>query len=192
MIRLASHNTMTYLPPTKWWMRLLKPIYKCQDLTIQEQYNKGVRVFDIRIRYDFADYKWKFAHGIVFLKGEVTEVFDLLNACKDCCIRIVLESNNDNILQSEFFKSLLCKLVVDYPNIYFFEGTRKYDWFKLGNNIVKTNLPYVQRISSMDGKWYNFWCPRLYAWMNNKKVLFDKSIDYNNYIFVDFIGKYFK
>ncbi len=28
---LASHNTLTYLPPRRWWARLLRPFWQCQD-----------------------------------------------------------------------------------------------------------------------------------------------------------------
>ena len=40
---LGSHNSMSYLP-IKGWKKILKPWIKCQDLTIQEQYNQGKKV----------------------------------------------------------------------------------------------------------------------------------------------------
>ncbi len=63
---LGSHNSMTYLPLTGW-SRLLRPWVRCQSLTLMEQYNAGVRYFDIRIR--LVDGKWRFCHNNAILGG---------------------------------------------------------------------------------------------------------------------------
>lgn len=48
---IASHNTMSYQNPSKWWMWLVKPWTQCQEKDIFSQYeNNNVRYFDIRIR----------------------------------------------------------------------------------------------------------------------------------------------
>ncbi len=57
---LGSHNSMTYLPLTGW-SRILRPWVRCQSLTLMEQYNAGVRYFDIRIR--LVNGKWRFCHN---------------------------------------------------------------------------------------------------------------------------------
>lgn len=49
---LGAHNANTYLRPRKWWMRLINFTSKCQKLDIEEQFEHGVRYFDLRIRYD--------------------------------------------------------------------------------------------------------------------------------------------
>ena len=46
---LGSHNSMTYLKPQKWWMKLINFTSKCQNKNIEEQYAAGVRYFDIRV-----------------------------------------------------------------------------------------------------------------------------------------------
>lgn len=45
----GSHNTMTYLKPQKWWMRLINFTSRCQNKDIDAQYAAGVRYFDIRV-----------------------------------------------------------------------------------------------------------------------------------------------
>ena len=36
----GSHNTMSYLTPRKWWMRLVAPWARCQSKTIDEQWQR--------------------------------------------------------------------------------------------------------------------------------------------------------
>lgn len=192
MNKLASHNTMSYLTPTKWWMKLFKCIYKCQDLTIDEQYKLGVRVFDFRVTY----YKDKliFAHGIIkFEHIDIYKLLDKINKWGDCSIRIVLEENkqNDNtFVYSKWFVHDVRAFITKFPNIKFFEGTRKYDWNILVPDIFLNNPDYVQRISSMNGNIFTRFFPRLYAKLNNKRNI-SKHYVRNQYLFIDFIGKYY-
>ncbi len=69
---IGSHNTMSYLKPTKWWMRLFNKWAKCQELTFEEQFNYGVRYFDIRLK--LVDGCWHFCHNLIDY-GNVTEGF---------------------------------------------------------------------------------------------------------------------
>ena len=46
----GSHNSWTYLKPKKWWMYLIRWAAKCQSKNIIEQYNAGVRCFDLRLK----------------------------------------------------------------------------------------------------------------------------------------------
>lgn len=190
---IASHNTMTYLEPTKWWMKLFKLVYKCQDLTIEEQYDLGVRYFDFRITFDEFDYPI-FAHGIVkFKTPSVLAILTKLSKKGGCYIRIVLEERKETdntFLHSNWFRDYINYLVELFPNITFFEGTRKYDWKELCKNFISPTPKYIQRIASMTGKWFNFWCPRLYAKMNNKKTVKEYK-DSDTIVFIDFIGKYY-
>ena len=62
---LGSHNSWSYLPVRKWWMKPLTFAAKCQDLNIKDQYNiYNVRCFDLRIRFDEND-GLIVAHGII-------------------------------------------------------------------------------------------------------------------------------
>ena len=61
---LASHNSLTYYKP-QWYLRPLAWIGRCQSKTIQEQYELGVRYFDIRIKYD--DYTAISGHFLIII-----------------------------------------------------------------------------------------------------------------------------
>ena len=49
-MKLASHNSLSYIKPKKWWEKLINFTSKCQSYDIETQYEYGVRLFDIRIR----------------------------------------------------------------------------------------------------------------------------------------------
>ena len=57
---LGSHNSWSYLPPRRWWMRPIAFMAKCQRVDIRTQYERyGVRCFDLRVRFN------KYGLGIV-------------------------------------------------------------------------------------------------------------------------------
>ena len=46
-MKLASHNTLSYLSPRKFYLKPFKFIARCQSKTIEEQYsNYDIRFFD--------------------------------------------------------------------------------------------------------------------------------------------------
>lgn len=90
---IGSHNTMTYLQPKKWWQKLIRFTARCQDKDIIEQYNRGARVFDIRINYD----DFTYSHGLVDYINDTIFMY-LTPAIKylpdDIYYRIILEKGN--------------------------------------------------------------------------------------------------
>ena len=61
---IGSHNTLSYLPPKNLWGKITRLWNKCQDKTIEEQFNRGVDYFDIRINF-YSDNNWHFVHNRV-------------------------------------------------------------------------------------------------------------------------------
>ena len=94
---IATHNSMTYLKSTNPLFNLFSFTWKCQDTDYKEQYNEGVKLFDIRLIED--DGEFKFAHGYITLKGEdPIKVINWLSR-KQTYFRIVIErGDTDNIL----------------------------------------------------------------------------------------------
>lgn len=184
----GSHNTMTYLKPKYWIFNLFSFIWKCQNKNIFKQYS-STQVFDLRITFD--DNVPCFAHGIVKLKGaSVIGILEALNNLGNCKVRIILEEskyNKNTTNNTILFKAFVTKWIDEYEHIEFFEGTRKYDWFKIMNNKVKLNPKYIQKISSMDGKWYNKLFPCLYSFMNNKSIKKQYKDNNDTIVFMDFI-----
>lgn len=93
---IGSHNSMTYLPPKHRFWRLFTPFWRCQNKTIKEQIDAGVKFFDLRVVWDWVDC-WQFAHGLVRFGGTVSVagVIALLEMHK-CLYRIVLERGTEN------------------------------------------------------------------------------------------------
>lgn len=60
---IGSHDTFTYLKPTCGLYNHFSRLWRTQCKTIKEQYERGVRFFDIRV----CKYRkqWAFAHGLV-------------------------------------------------------------------------------------------------------------------------------
>lgn len=167
-MKLGTHNSMTYLKPKKWYLYPFRFIARCQSLTIQEQYNLGIRLFDIRISYD-KNHNIEFRHGSMAFKGDVYETLAWLNQ-QGCPIdiRILLEEKKEDIVKEVLFIKDLDKFKSIFPNLTFYEGRRKFDWKQL---VKLPTLEVVQLVSSMQGiKLDDLW-PWLYARIMNKRNL---------------------
>lgn len=163
---IGSHNTMTYLPVEKWWMKPLNIFAKCQNKYLYSQYIHGVRCYDMRVYLKDNNY-WKFCHGIINYKSILT-IYDVINEInsfdnEEFYIRFVLEKGNE-FTENEFAK-LCAELESKYPKIKFFGGVRKRDWKELYH--FKNNPDIEQYISSMSRYW--FIPPWIYAKLFNKK-----------------------
>lgn len=184
-MEIGTHNSMTYLPIKKWYMKPFKWIARCQNLTIEEQFEKGIRLFDIRIAYDNYYYP-EFKHGLISYKGKVYKYLKWLNEQNvPIKIRLILEITSKDSTAEELFQIDFKEIQKQYPNLIFYEGRRKYDWQQL---LDLPTLEPLQLVSSMDNKWYNDLLPILYAKKHNKKNL-EKYKDYKDPILLDFIDK---
>ena len=79
---IGTHNTMTYLPPRRWWFRPFTFLWRCQTKSLSEQVGTGAGYFDIRIRKT-KNGGFRFAHGLVDL-GDIEfsdpkEIFEYLD-----------------------------------------------------------------------------------------------------------------
>ena len=207
MIILGSHNTMSYLKPTKWWMKIFRFCAKCQNKTIEEQYKLGVRCFDIRLWYDDNN-NFILRHGIISFEYNKTveDILSFINSKGNCYVRILLEStcfNKGNLFNKvELFKYFCKNIESKYPNIKFFGGIDKSTWTKVFT-FNNEDIPEVcERYSSttnifdgkpQNGKWYDFIddiFPWLYAKIWNKRIY--KKLEeekFNGILLLDFIEK---
>lgn len=101
---LGSHNTFTY-KSAKWKIfNLFSNFWRCQDKTIDEQYNLGVRYFDIRVRKIKNGYQ--ICHGIIDVKRTFMSLDEIcyyigLNY-PNSTFRLVLERGD----KSEFLRNV--------------------------------------------------------------------------------------
>lgn len=188
---IASHDTMSYEKPKAWYLKPFHFVAKCQSLSIFDQYEQyGIRLFDLRIRWNKKDNKWVFSHGcMVFDTPDVEDILSWLNDRGSCMVRLVLEYNSPtkNIDEiSDRFCTFCDEVIKNFPNIQFFEFRRKYDWKKLYTYLDEPNPDLFQATSSMTGKIIDDWWPWLYAWLFNKDVLNQGTT--HEYLLMDFIG----
>lgn len=174
-MKIGSHDSMSYATPEKWYYKPFHFVAKCQSKTIQEQYDLGIRLFDLRVRWDKDC--WKFSHGRIIFKTEpVEDILKFLNSKKDCLVRLVLEYNSptkdiDEI--SERFVEYCEKWIDVYNHTKFYEFTRKYDWKKLYSYEGEPEPVVYQAVSSMTSlisarfSWLDDWFPYWYASLQN-------------------------
>lgn len=203
MNNIGSHNSMSYMPVKQWYFKPLRWTFRCQDVSIHDQYYKyGVKLFDLRINFD-KDYTPYFAHGMAKFKGNVyTTINQLNNFAKlnddTIHIRIILECNRKTKRQNEqeeCFKKFCEKIQKEYTNLIFFGGNRKYDWEKIYNfNVNDPSLDnkYSSTTELLGGKHGSLRAklddiyPRLYAKLKNKKNI--KEGTTKDFLFIDFVN----
>lgn len=178
---LGSHNSWSYISPTKWWMKLFSFTVRCQNKTIKEQYEKyGVRCFDLRLRYFNGD-AYIVHNEAIYGKfwGDKGDILYWLNAKKDVVIRVLHDvrlKKNYTIENIESFKKDCRKLEEVFPDIKFWCGKNLYNWEN--DYVFNYNPNCIERYSSVcPPKIIDDWWPFIYAKLNNKKIYKQYPID---------------
>lgn len=193
MTQIASHNSWTYLPPRKWYMKLINFACKCQGKTIREQYKAGARYFDLRFRFDKDD-KLVLAHGLIEYDPMIMSyTLRYLDECsKDLgfkiYVRTILEIDKPNEHQEKMFEKVCYELIRLFKHLTFVGGLRKFDFAKIYD--FNTSEPtIVERHNSVDRKtsWRKYLYPWLWAKLHNKKVLAEIDNISEDFVMIDFI-----
>lgn len=177
-MKKGSHNSLTYLPLENWWMYPFNWIAKCQSKSYIEQYESGIRDFDLRVR--FKDNSPIVCHGLMEYKGGeqiIRDFLDYLNSRGDCKVRLILEVDKAEIRQDQQFIDYVKFLIEYYKNIVFWEFRRKCDWKLLYTSPLGDDY-YDQDVSSVN---YCIW-PWLYAKLYTRHSKTNKEV-----LFLDFI-----
>ena len=201
MLKIGSHNTLTYLRPKKWWQIPFHFTAKCQRVDYRQQYEKyGVRLFDIRIWFD-DNLNMEVKHGLMAFKtSEIYDFLEYLNDKGDCHLRVILEEDsfkkNDKevSLKEEIFMSTCKAWETLYTRVKFFGGNREWDWkrlYQFTNQDEPLNDKYSSTTSLFKSK--KRWLavlddlfPWLYARLNNKRN-FQAYTENGSWLFVDFV-----
>ena len=210
-MKIGSHNTMTYLRPSQWWLRPFAWIGRCQCESIERQYViHGVRWFDLRITFDKQGNPY-FAHGIFSYKNKdpfaILCYLDAMASSEDkIFIRLLNERDTD--VNKKCFR-WFCELAErEFPDLIFTGGQNKKDWKCLYDFGNYPDMPLVDMYSSCNhdkcdydenGNEVNHInntgvviadiYPEGYAKRNNLKNR-TKYINQDVYLLLDFIGKY--
>ena len=132
-MRLASHNTFTYLQPRRWWMRPFAFMARCQRVSWTAQVFGGVRLFNLRVRFADKNGSPVICHGLMEYEGRV---YDLLQAMNNSAynlgepffVRVVLESKNPTERDIRLFEGFCAVITNLYPRLRFFGGNDRSDW----------------------------------------------------------------
>ena len=196
MLKIGSHNSWSYAPMA-WYI----PSFtcRCQKLSIDKQYEAGVRLFDLRLRL-VELYQWKAAHGSAILKVDWREDLAWLNSKEDCYVRVILEYNKEpedlEVIES-LFKGYCNRLEETFPKIKFFGGNRKWDWKRL-YEFRNPDEPLLDQYSSVTS-WFKSknkflkiiddWWPWLYAKFHNKEIIKHYKLygPSDKWLFIDFV-----
>lgn len=188
MVKLASHNSLTYLPCNKWYMIPFKFMARCQRKTIKEQYEKySIRMFDIRVSFN-KDKVPYICHGLINYKGNIYDILEYLNSKKDSKVRIILEKI-DNAISIALFCHFCKEIIKGFPNIKFFGGVYKKTWVPIYK--FKYSPRYDDKYASNNTKDKksgvlidDLW-PYVYAKLNNRKNI-KRGTD-KPWLFIDFV-----
>lgn len=186
---LGSHNSLTYLPVRKWWMRPIKFTAKCQRLSIKDQYAMGVRCFDFRIRFNKCDLV--VAHGLIEYKADVFYLLNFLaflDRKGDAYVRMIHEvrTEKQRLRSSVALFVDFCEVIErDFPNIKFFCGKNllnpPFVEYPFKNHpTIEENYASVRPPKRIDD-----WIPILYAELNNEDIR-SKGTD-KEILMIDFV-----
>lgn len=78
---LGTHNSATG-GELLWWLKpfawVINPTSKCQDRSIAQQLEDGVKLFNFQVAY--VGGKWRFSHGLALYKEDVYETLALMKS----------------------------------------------------------------------------------------------------------------
>lgn len=167
---LGSHNTLTYFPIKGLFGSLKKNWSKCQEINYIQQYNCGVRYFDVRIKFD--KNKPVVVHNNNTYKAgenELNQLFSFLNIKKDCYVRFGLDIRKkpkDADKQTKLFKEYIQSIQRKYPFIKIADAIIFWDW----EHIINPLITVVERHASVTSTWELIKTPRNYASKHNKEL----------------------
>lgn len=189
-MKLASHNSWTYLKPKTILQKLIAFTAKCQEVDIYKQYNKyNVRGFDLRIRLN-DDNKVTICHNLVEYKNSsniLKSTLSYLNDKRDTNVRVMLECRNkiqDTQKQRDWFIKYCRHLEEAYPNIRFYGGTIT------GESTILYNFGHYVDVEGNYSSWPKKSNPLVglypykYAKKHNKDIINKGST--HEYLMIDF------
>lgn len=151
---LGSHNSFSYLTPTKWWMRLLTPWAKCQNKTIIEQYNAGVRYFDIHVAFNEYGTIRLVHNWIEYPSSALFEALRVLNNKSGVHLRILLDMRKrpkDWAKIQKWFYGFL-EYVMNNTTLTIDKAIVFWDW----THIIDNGIEITEYHASVSAKWYEY------------------------------------
>lgn len=145
----GTHNSATG-GELLWWLKpfawVINPTSKCQDRTIADQLEDGVKLFNLQVAYIGG--KWRFTHGLAVYKEDVFETIAKMRACatkeEPIYFQLYLDKcawcKQDEIKFIELIAQIRYEFLDDKLMMFdpWIEGTHEY--LKMGNVLEKVSL----------------------------------------------------
>lgn len=184
---IGSHDTYTFKKAKNWAVNLMSKFWRCQDKTIQEQYDAGVRFFDIRVFRN--KNKWQAAHGLAEFDVYFTTIEDICKQFESNGVkyRIWLEKGSD--ADWELFKQECAFIKDEYPG--FVEAYRKFKepfFTKETHPKMKYYACEMEKFSNIIS---GLWTRPIKSWAkkNNPTITQEMIDDPNVIYFMDYVGR---
>lgn len=183
---IGAHNTLSYFPPAKWWMKPFAFVFKCQNKSLSKLIAEGCTFFDIRVSYDRDD-QMIASHGLARFNASIPMVIYFISqyAKSRPVVRLILE--NGNARQREYFKKQCALLEAAFDNVKFIGGNYRKTWerlYEFSGDDIRDNI--VQYVGSMQS-WWGKLCPWLYARIYNRRNLREAAANPDKYYLFDFL-----
>lgn len=176
---LATHNSASYAKQIGWTKFLPKVFSRCQKLSLREQYDLGVRYFDLRVTY----YKGRYvtAHGLARYNIDFDEALREISGFPEkCMVGVMIE---DTFLR---FKGSLVDVykMINESNVYFHYLISKKtgEYYYLNSNVDKTNRWIIPSAKMWDILMPKIDCKDLNKLFTRKELIEDERVN-----IVDFV-----
>ena len=167
---LGSHNTLTYFPIKGLFGGIMKNWSKCQEINYIQQYEKGVRYFDVRIKFN--KNKPVVVHNKnIYRAGEneLNQLFSFLNIKKGCYVRLGLDIRKkpkDANKQLKLFKEYISTLQHKYPFMKIDDAIVFWNW----EHIITPTIRVTEKHASVTSNWEVVKTPKNYASKHNNEI----------------------
>lgn len=187
---LGTHNSGTF-SKLVWWQRpfgfLLNLFSRCQTLSIKEQLEKNVRLFNLQVA--FYKGEWVFSHGLCIYKEKLFDALEVMreysekNNC-DIYYQLYLDKNfliGQNVLE---FKKLVNQLLIKYTSVKmrkaYVENKKTYVYNNTKDNINISEHYWSMGWAKNNAKSWIDYLPLLkrHAKKYNKKYIEENKADY--------------
>lgn len=183
--KLSSHNSATGEKPYNIWAKLFSCVAKCQNKSIFEQYVQGVNLFDIRVRYNKKGIL-RCCHGLA--------VYDI--TLRDICMLFAHKAERPMIMvtyegelsrESEgMFIDDVKQIVTLYPYVNLgYISVKKPEWHTIFAPFDQPS--YVSNYTKIVGWKALLPFPRLWQWINCKKIKRTREEYPNKILMEDFV-----
>ena len=197
-MKIGSNNSLTYLEPSSWWLKLFRWVDRHQERPYDIQYRFfAVRMFDFRLYVDYHNKLVVKSGKNTFPLTTLFEIMDFFDKMGDVIVRITLESSHDDYMSTSTpsveakFKETCHMIEVIYKNVGLCGGRRKFDdkllydfdWEK------KHGMP-VTVCPSDWSKVYRFvqkWCPFFIKKLNQFYV--ERYKGNNCFLMLDYVNR---